>query len=83
MSNSENPLPVNPLPPVVVALFVLIAGIEIVMWLGSQGLIGGQDAVGWRLASVQKYSFSAEIADWMTRNDTYPLEHLTRFFSYG
>jgi len=83
MSSSDNPPPVNPLPPVVVALFLLIAGIEVVMWLGAQGIIGGNEAVGWRIASIQKYGFSGEIVDWMVRNQTYPFEHLMRFFTYG
>ena len=52
MSNPENPLPVNPMPPVIVALFLLIAGIEAVMWLGAQGIAGGADGVGWRIASI-------------------------------
>lgn len=83
MSTPDNPAPVNPLPPVIVALFLLIAGIEVVMWLGAQGIIGGDGGIGWRIASIQKYGFSAEIVDWMVRNGTYPVEHLIRFFTYG
>ncbi|MDG1432266.1 MAG: rhomboid family intramembrane serine protease [Paracoccaceae bacterium] len=83
MSSPENISPVNPLPPVVVALFVLVAGIEIVMWLGSQGIVGGADGAAWRISAVQKYAFSGEIADWMVRNNSYPPEHLIRFFTYG
>ncbi len=83
MSNPDNPAPVNPLPPVVVALFLLIVGIELVMWLGAQGIAGGEDGVGWRIASIQKYGFSSEIVDWMVRNSIYPAEHLIRFFAYG
>jgi membrane associated rhomboid family serine protease len=83
MSSPEQPLPVNPLPPVVVALFLVIAGIEVAMWLGSRGIIGGPGAIGWRLATVQDYAFSGEIVDWMVRNKTFPLEHVIRFFTYG
>lgn len=83
MSSPENTSPVNTLPPVVVALFLLIVGIEGVMWLGAQGVIGGNEGVGWRIATIQKYGFSAEIVDWMVRNGTYPIEHLIRFFTYG
>jgi len=83
MSSQDNTSPVNPLPPVVVALFILIAGIELVMWLGSRGIIGGYEAIGWRVATVQKYAFSGEIVDWMVRNKTYPFEHIVRFFTYG
>lgn len=83
MSDPEHKHPVNPLPPVVTALFLFIAGIELVHWLGDQGIIGGDTAIGWRMASIQKYAFSSEIVDWMVRNQTYPLEHIIRFFTYG
>lgn len=83
MSNPENPMPVNPLPPIIVALFLLIAGIEVAMSLGERGIFGGAEAVGWRIASVQQYGFSGEIVDWMVRNGTYPWEHMIRFFTYG
>ena len=83
MSSPEHQHPVNPLPPVVTALFLLIAGIEVIHWLGTQGVIGGDTAIGWRMGSIQKYAFSAEIMDWMARNQSYPIEHLIRFISYG
>ena len=37
--------PVNPLPAVVVALFLTLLGIELVFTLGARGLVGGPDAV--------------------------------------
>ena len=83
MSSPEHNNPVNPLPPVVVALFLVIAGIELAFFLGDRGIIGGESAVGWRMAAIQKYAFSGEIMDWMVRNRTYPLEHVIRFVSYG
>ena len=36
--------PVNPVPPVVLALVLVIAGIEAVVSLGGQGLVGGPGA---------------------------------------
>lgn len=73
---------VNPLPPLVVALFLAIMGIEIAFYLGARGLIGGPGAVGWRLEAVQRYAFSAEILEWMWINQRWPAEHLLRFLSY-
>jgi len=73
---------VNPLPPVVAALFLVIMGIEIAFFLGSRGLIGGPQAVGWRLAAIQKYAFSADIFDWMMINGRWPFEHVMRFVTY-
>ncbi|MGD9863913.1 MAG: rhomboid family intramembrane serine protease [Pseudodonghicola sp.] len=74
---------VNPLPPVVVALFLVIMGIEVVLFLGARGLIGGPGAVGWRLEAMQRYAFSGEIFDWMWESGRWPVAHLIRFVSYA
>ncbi len=50
---------VNPLPPVVAALFLVIMGIEIAFFLGTRGIVGGPAAVGWRLSAIQSYAFRA------------------------
>jgi membrane associated rhomboid family serine protease len=73
---------VNPLPPAVLALFVAIIGIEAAFTLGARGILGGPDAVGWRLAAIQSYAFSGDIFDWMLANGIWPAEHLLRFVSY-
>ena len=83
MSSPEHHSPVNPLPPVVVALFLFIAGIELILSLADRGIVGGDTGVGWRMAAVQQYAFSGEIVDWMVRNANYPIEHMIRFISYG
>lgn len=82
MSQSPNVSPVNPLPPVVTALFLVLLGIELVFQAGARGLAGGPEAVGWRLAAVQAYAFSGEILEWMWATDRWPMEHLIRFVSY-
>ncbi|SEQ11839.1 rhomboid family intramembrane serine protease [Thalassovita taeanensis] len=82
MSSPENESPVNPLPPVVVALFLLVIGIEAALWLGGRGLVGGPGAVGWRLEAVQRYAFSGPIFDWMLENNHWPFEHVMRFVTY-
>lgn len=83
MSNAHNVSPVNPLPPVVVVLFLVIVGIEALFSLGAQGWIGGPGAVGWRLWAIQSYAFSAEIFAWMRETGQFPPEHLLRFVSYS
>lgn len=82
MQPSEHQSPINPLPPVITALFLVMMGIEVVFFLGSRGLIGGPEAIGWRLSALQKYAFSGEIFDWMLANGQWPTEHLIRFVSY-
>lgn len=74
--------PVNPLPPVVLALFVIIMAIEALFSLGAQGIVGGPQAIGWRLGAIQGYAFSAEIFQWMLANNRWPGEHLLRFLTY-
>ncbi len=74
--------PVNPLPPVVVALFLMIMGIEATLTLAARGLIGGPGGVGWRLDVLQTYAFSGPIFDWMLANNQWPMDLLIRFVSY-
>ena len=78
----EHSNPINPLPPVVVALFLLIAGIEVVFTLGARGIVGGPDAIGWRIAAIQRYAFSDEIFSWMLGNNIWPVEHVIRTVTY-
>lgn len=75
--------PFNPLPPVVVALALLIIGIEAVLSLGARGILGGPGAIGWRLDAIQSYAFSGKIFDWMWDSGQYPLEHVMRFVTYS
>lgn len=82
MTHPHNEAPVNPLPPVVVALFLVLAGIELTLWLGAQGLVGGPGAVGWRTGAIETYGFSGIAFDWMLDNGTWPAEYLVRFVSY-
>ncbi|MEM1003853.1 MAG: rhomboid family intramembrane serine protease [Pseudomonadota bacterium] len=82
MSSENNTHAVNPLPPVVVALVLFIIGIELAFTFGSRGLIGGPQAVGWRLEALQRYTFSPDIFDWMVQNGRWPFEQLIRFVTY-
>ncbi|MGR3321185.1 MAG: rhomboid family intramembrane serine protease [Pseudooceanicola sp.] len=73
---------VNPLPWTVIALFLGIAAMEIVLSLGARGIVGGPQAVGWRLEAVRMFGFSAQIFDWMVVQGVYPPEHLMRFVTF-
>ncbi len=83
MSSPETIPPVNPLPPVVVALFLLLIGIEATFQLGENGLVGGPAAIGWRSSAIQDYGFNADIMAWMLQNGRYPGEHMMRFVTYA
>jgi len=82
MQEDTNVSPINPLPPVVAALFIIMIGIEVVFALGARGIIGDMNALGWRVAAVETYGFNGQILDWMLINGTYPVEHLIRFMSF-
>ncbi|GAB5438024.1 rhomboid family intramembrane serine protease [Falsiruegeria mediterranea] len=82
MSSNPNPPAVNPLPPVVVALCLFIMGIELAFSLGSRGIVGGPEAVGWRLNAIQTYAFSGEIFAWMWDTGRWPMDQVMRFVTY-
>ncbi|WP_306151829.1 rhomboid family intramembrane serine protease [Roseovarius sp. MMSF_3281] len=82
MSSPTNHTLVNPLPPVVVALFLVILGVEAMFFLGTRGLVGGPTAVGWRSAAIQDYGYNADVLHWMLQNNIWPLEHLKRFVTF-
>lgn len=82
MSSNPNASPINPLPPVVVVLALVMFWTEVAFNLGAQGLMGGPNAVGWRLAMMREFGFSGEIQDWMVQTGRYPAEHLLRYLTY-
>lgn len=82
MTHPHNEPPLNPLPPVVIALFLVIVGIEVAFSLGARGIVGGPGAVGWRLEYLERFAFSAEIFAWMRETGRWPPEHVLRMVSY-
>lgn len=82
MDSDPNHSPVNPLPAAVVALVLVIMGVEAMFSLGARGIVGGPGAIGWRLEAYQSYAFSSEIFWWMAETGQWPMEHLIRFLSY-
>ncbi|ARE39777.1 GlpG protein (membrane protein of glp regulon) [Rhodovulum sp. P5] len=82
MMPDPNAPPINPLPTVVWILAIPVMGVEALISLGEQGLIGGPGAVGWRLAAFQDFAFSGQVFDWMLANGRYPPQQLMRFVTY-
>lgn len=74
--------PVNPIPPVIILLTLMIALVEGTMTLAEAGFVGGPRGLGWRLAALQDYGFSPAVLDWiMTRGD-YSFDLIKRFVTY-
>jgi membrane associated rhomboid family serine protease len=74
--------PFNALPPIVVALAVILAGIELILQAGASGLVGGAHGDGWRITALEDYAFSGLIWDQMYEKSYYPTEHMQRFVTY-
>ena len=82
MVHPHNEPPLNPMPPVVMALFIVIVGVEAVFSLGAYGVVGGPGAVGWRLEAMERFAFFAPVLGWMFETGQFPANHLVRFLSY-
>ncbi len=78
----HNAPPVNPLPPVVVALSLAIFAVEVLFQAGSAGLIGGPEAIGWRNEALEKYGFYEPLFNWMVENRTIRWDYAYRVFTY-
>ena len=82
MRAPEAESPINPLPPAIAALFLVIVGAEAAFSLGARGLIGGPEAVGWRVEYLQRFAFSGELFDWMIETGNWQARHLVRTVAY-
>jgi membrane associated rhomboid family serine protease len=76
-------MPFNALPPAVVALVLLIAGIELIFQVGSFGVIGGPEAIGWRVSAIENYGSFNAVCEAMRDRNIWPMEHVIRFLSYS
>jgi membrane associated rhomboid family serine protease len=82
MSSGHDESPVNPLPPIVVALAILIFGTELLFQAGARGFLGGEGAIGWRLEAMQDYAFSGPVFAWMIETGRWSIGNLMRFVTY-
>lgn len=74
--------PLNPLPWVVWALALPIIAMEVVLGLGARGLVGGPEAIGWRLQAIERFAFSPDVLVWMIDTGRWMPGHLVRFVAY-
>jgi membrane associated rhomboid family serine protease len=88
MQTDPNAAPINPLPWIVWVLALPLIAMEVVVGLGAAGLVGGSQAIGWRLDAMERFAFVPELLRqaWATGNWsldtfqrmlTYPLVHQT------
>jgi membrane associated rhomboid family serine protease len=74
--------PLNPLPPVVWLLALPVIAFEVLFGLGQAGLVGGAEAIGWRLQALERFAFSPEILAWMWQTGRWPWEQAVRIATY-
>ncbi|NSX54459.1 rhomboid family intramembrane serine protease [Parasulfitobacter algicola] len=82
MNRPSNISPVNPLPPVVIALVLIMILNEAIFSLGSTGMLPFAGAEGWRIQAIQDYGFYGQIIDDFLARGTMDLDRLIRFFTY-
>ncbi|APX90241.1 rhomboid family intramembrane serine protease [Brevirhabdus pacifica] len=80
MNEPSGPRIFHALPPVIIALAVIIGGIEGLFWLGEVGLLPG--GAEWRTEAVRNWGFFGELARRMIETGDWRADILRRFVSY-
>ena len=82
MNEDYNESPFNSVPPVIVAIALLIFGIEVAFQLGASGYIGGRSAVGWRNNAATDYALNGQILNMMLEQGRWSMDFTIRLVSY-
>lgn len=72
----------NALPWPVWLWLVAILGVEAVLSAGGAGLIGGAQAIGWRIAAFEDFAFSSALQAWMMEAGQTPLRVMQRYVTF-
>ena len=78
--SSENPF--NAIPPIILALVVVVIGVEAVLSLADQGWLGGRTGIGWRPAAIQDYGMAPRVVEVIVDQGNYSFDLLKRFVTY-
>ncbi len=82
MQTDPNAPPFNPLPWIVWALALPLIAMEAVVGLGAAGLVGGPDAIGWRLDAIQRFAFAPDYLRQMWANGQWQPDAVGRMLTY-
>ena len=74
--------PLNTLPPVVWVLALPMIAMEAVLQLGANGIAGGADGIGWRLAALERFAYFPDLLRQNVTRGEYPLDEMLRLISY-
>ncbi|WP_108813922.1 rhomboid family intramembrane serine protease [Loktanella sp. Alg231-35] len=81
-SDTKLESPFHTIPPLIIALTLLIVGIEAAFQLAENGMLGGPEGVGWRLAAIDQYGVSPTVLDRILVAGDYSFDMLVRFVAY-
>ena len=81
--HDRNAPPLNRLPGAVWLLLAGLLGVELVLSLAGQGLIGGAQGVGWRIRAIENGAYTSAIQHWMLETWRFPPQHLARYLTYS
>jgi membrane associated rhomboid family serine protease len=82
MDPDHNAPPLNPLPWIVWVLALPMIAMEVVLSLGAAGVVGGPQAIGWRLQAVERFGLFPELLKYQWETGGHPWGELHRLVSY-
>jgi len=82
MDEDHNAAPLNPVPWVVWLLALPMIAMEVVLSLGAAGVVGGPQAIGWRLQAVERFGLFPELLKYQWETGGQPLADLARLVTY-
>ena len=82
MDQDKNESPFNPLPMIVWVLVLPLVAMELVLNLGGAGLVGGPEAIGWRLQAVERFALFPELLRYQWEYGGQPYPDLARLVTY-
>lgn len=77
-----NQAPINPLPAAVWLLVLPMIGLEILFSLGDAQMIGGANAIGWRMAAIESYGVWPAYWRQHMEAQAFDFELLSRFVTF-
>lgn len=77
----DNNSPFQSVPPVVVAIFALMVGIEAVLALGGTGVLGVQ-GISWRITAIDEYAYAPRVLE-LIQQGRWDFDLLKRFVTYA
>ncbi len=82
MSSDPDASPVNPLPLGVVLLALPMVLVELAFLAGAEGFVGGPEAVGWRLAAIERFGFFVPLLEFMLETGRWEPNYALRLLTY-